>query len=337
MAARHAVITIWLIAFLTVALSFSAPLPEVAQPTGVSSSEQAAALDPVLQKTLRAYLPERPPQGWKLEGEPSYFDLSSLTQRLGPAAEDYQNYGCRMALSAKYVPPGGKESVQVQIFAMGDALGAFGIYSTERFPDLRIVKIGQQGFVDRDQLCFWKGSCYAKLTCEQPVPAPPKVAFELAQEVAKRMPDGEAQPGPLKYLPTRARVPNSEHYFRSRAMGLPFLTNAVTASYSRGKRKGEFNLVIVETDDAQQAGKTYAAWERYQLRSSSALVNVFDLGEQGYAAQDRTGMGLIVIRQGRFVAAIIGPMKEDLPIFRGLLNTLARAPQPGRARQTTPR
>jgi hypothetical protein len=140
----------------------------------------------------------------------------------------------------------GDVQVVVDIFDMGSSLNAFGVYSSERSPDLRFVTIGAEGNATDFTLKFFQGLYYVKLTAFGGSTGA-SLMESLAKTIEQRIGAGKTMPAGLSLLPREGLVPHSEKYVKRSPLGHDFLGPAYMASY------GTSLLVVSEAGSATQA------------------------------------------------------------------------------------
>ena len=77
------------------------------------------------------------------------------------AAESYLSYGFVDLHVAEYKK--GKNVIRLEIYRHSDHIMAFGIYSTERSPSFKYMKLGSQGYKTESAINFFKGNYYVKI------------------------------------------------------------------------------------------------------------------------------------------------------------------------------
>jgi hypothetical protein len=156
----------------------------------------------------RALLPEL--AEWTLAEAPSAYLPATLFEYIDGAAENYLSYGFRELIVGNYKKGKSTASLTVEVYDMGDDLRAYGVYSSERYPESRFLKIGGQGYFEDGTLNFTAGRFYVKLLCFDCGQDAEMELTAIARQVEKK-----AQPGNLPAL-----------------LGLSFRRSDVTANSS---------------------------------------------------------------------------------------------------------
>jgi hypothetical protein len=187
--------------------------------------------------------------GWAPTEKPRSFFPDTLYEYIDGAAESYIGYDFKELAVAEFARTGTTASLTLEIYDMGDALDAFGIYSAERFPDNRTVDVGTHGYIDGEVLNFVAGTDYVKLLCFNGGDATASILEAFARKVAAATGRRGALPALFSLFPKDGLVPNSEKYIRRNVMGFDFLGNGYLVTY---KADGaEFEAFVIEPDRGQ--------------------------------------------------------------------------------------
>lgn len=245
---------------------------------------------------------------WQKSGETTLFDEKTLFEHINGAAEAFFAYDFQLCGTAEYIPRGadaslGDEFIQVDIYDMGSDIHAFGMYTSEIYPDLQAVDIGAQGYVETPALNFWKGPYYVKISGSTEAESVAKANMQLANYIAQGIPGETEKPTMLSLLPTEDLVPGTESFVSGNILGYRFLKNGLTANYKIGGEEKTFVMAeYVTENDAKDA---LVQFEEYEQKSGEGFVNTSDLGE-GFAVNDKYYKRLMVVRQGRHLMVVVG-------------------------------
>jgi len=245
---------------------------------------------------------------WQKSGETTLFDEKTLFEHINGAAEAFFAYDFQLCGTAEYIPRGadaslGDEFIQVDIYDMGSDIHAFGMYTSEIYPDLQAVDIGAQGYVETPALNFWKGPYYVKISGSTEAKSVAKANIQLAKYIAQGIPGETEKPAMLSLLPTEGLVPGTESFVSGNILGYRFLKNGLTANYKIGGEEKTFVMAeYVTENDAKDA---LVQFEEYEQESGEEFVNTSDLGE-GFVVNDKYYKRLMVVRQGRHLMVVVG-------------------------------
>ena len=283
-----------------------------------------AALD------LRHLIPPRPATaGWVVAGEPLTFSPANLFEYLDGGAPRYVGYGFAGLLQVRYVREGQPDlGVTLDLYDMGRALGAFGIYSSARPPDVPLREWCAEGYRTGPVAAAWKHRLYVHVTADEERPELIDLAERLAAAVCERAPGDPSPPPLLAALPREGLVPRSERYVAANLLGHAFLPGGVLATYEIDGRKAEVFFSDLGTAEAAREAITRLRAHYGDRRvPTSAGPAIGDIGLRH--ADAVLGPGAVVAA-GRHVAGIHGDLPEearDLLLSR-LVERLREAPAP---------
>ena len=198
-------------------------------------------------------------------GAAPHFYCANLYEYLDGGAEAYHRYGM-VALAHQEYRAGGTD-VTVDIYDMGDALRAFGIYSAERSPGYHFIPVGAEGYSNEGMLNFVQGNYYVKLLGFSDDGKSASALNAAAQSVSAKIGGGRSLPRPIPWLPSNGLVERSEKYILNAPLGHKFLSPAVTAIYRRGSK--ETTLLVSLAPDP--AGVVRRLREAFQATSAAGF------------------------------------------------------------------
>lgn len=200
---------------------------------------------------LQTLLPEI--SGWKLSEEPQTYFPGSLFEYIDGAAEAYIGYDFKELIVASYQKSGTETSLTLEIYDMGTPLNAFGIFSSERYPENPEVAIGNAGYLEEEVLNFISGRFYIKLICYNGNDQTADYLKQFAAQVEARIKDKAALPEVFRYFPAEGRVRNSEKYIKRNFMGFDFLQNGYAVIYRHNR--AEFDGLVIDCGSPAEAQK----------------------------------------------------------------------------------
>jgi len=255
--------------------------------------------------------------GWVLRETPRTYTPESLYEYIDGNADLFLSYGFQSAAVGDYVPSDASEAwVTVDVYDMGAALQAFGVYRAERPTDVTPLSLGTEGYSSEGMLAFWQGPYYVKiLLIEGDVE---EAARRLAEIVADRIEDAASMPPELKLLPTEHRVPHSERYLKTSALGHRFLNEVVTADYKLAAGKAALYLSNQAVPEA--AAQALAKLRQFESDSGADITEISAAGEEGFAAGDPYYGNVVAVRLGQFIALAVGE-KTPFEDLTALANT----------------
>ncbi len=205
---------------------------------------------------------------WAATAAPQVFEQDKLFDFIDGGAEVYYEYGFKRAATREYAK--GDESVTVDVFEMSGPESAFGIFSYERDPDGRDLRIGDGCAASTGQLVFWQAAYYIKINYFGESDDKP-VMKEIGEKVSRLIHDRAGVPDILSILPAGVnpkKVTLVSGPLTSRSF-YPF-GDTDWAGYSEGVRGliylGETgSLMTLRFGDAKKAAAASAALDKVLL------------------------------------------------------------------------
>ncbi len=189
--------------------------------------------------------------GWTNAEEPKRFGPDSLFEYIDGAAEAFINYDFVELALGEYRQPGRSGTMTVEIYDMGTPRSAFGIYSTERYPESRFLPIGTQGYIEEGTLNFLAARYYVKMMAYETGDRTEAALKSFAADILAKIGVPGGFPDMVQVFPREGLVANSEKYVLKNFLGQEFLKNGTLASY---KLEGaEPEAFIVEAASGAEA------------------------------------------------------------------------------------
>ncbi len=251
---------------------------------------------------LHASLPEQI-KGWKaVPGEDRSFDRETIFDYIDGAGEVYRAYNMRRCLSRRYTTPKGPPIV-LDIFDMGSSEDAFGVFTHDQ--DGEATDMGQGALYRPAWLSFWKDRFFVSIYMEEETGPAEKAVRELGKVVDSLITDRGPKPRILLKLPSEGLQPRSTRYLHhyivlnyhfyladGNILNLGPQTEAVLASYRRGKQNARLLLVLYPHQ--VKATKALASFFRHYLPEAESTGSA--LLENGkWSAAAKKGKLLTVV------------------------------------------
>ena len=239
--------------------------------------------------------------GWLRAPAVRTYGRETIFDYIDGAGEVYRLYDFR-TVSVFEFHKAGAEAVVVEVFDMGLAGDAYGIFTF--YHEGKDVPIGKGGYLKPGLLCFWQGKYFVCLSTSPEGEATDQVLLALAEAVAERMPSEGAPPPWLRHFPATNRRPQSIRFFHNQpslnyhyflaeqnVLNLDNRTECALAWY----RAGEGSLVQL--------------WVRYPDSTAAqaardSLVQQYPgrTGGEGIMRDRKNNWTMVTVR-GRFLAA----------------------------------
>jgi hypothetical protein len=262
---------------------------------GASLAAAAAPVQTAAPSPLKALLP--PATEWKAVEAARSYDPASLFEYIDGAAEAYIGYDFKELLVADYQHASSKATLTAELYDMGTALNAFGIYGAERYPQSRFLPIGVQGYLEEGALNFLAGRYYVKLMCYEAGDKAGALLMSYAGALASRIKDPGAFPGILRAFADEGLVANSEKYVARNFMGFKFLSRGFTAAFKRDGQ--EFEAFVVDSRTTDEAGATLKL-----LADHFAAAGRVETSGPGFKTKDAYLKNVFVAVSGRRLCGV---------------------------------
>ncbi len=152
---------------------------------------------------------------WVRARKPSTYNIETLYQDRAVSPEIYLNYGFQRQAEVEYQSPkfGSIPYILLEIFDMGTPENAFGIFSTNSYPQPKFEWVGCKAIISGKYLWFWKGKYFIQIEGYAIATGIQKGMLALAQVTAKNIQDPPQKIPLLELLPQYIR--GSEKLFTS--------------------------------------------------------------------------------------------------------------------------
>ena len=168
--------------------------------------------------------------GWKIEGQPVFYDRETLSDRINGEAELYMPYGFDRLGAARYVSakiPG--TGMDVEIYRMGSLLDAFGMFANYRQKEGQALSVGSESNLSGSQLFLYQGLYFIHIQVTGSDAADPEALAECGRSVAPRLPGTRNRPSELSVFDRPEVVKGSERYLPQSLLGYDFLNRGIMA------------------------------------------------------------------------------------------------------------
>ncbi len=142
---------------------------------------------------------------------PSSFSPDTLWEYLNGGAPRYEAYGFERLVHSRYqLGEDPLASVIADVYDMGSALGAFGIYRSIRPSDAVVRTWGAEGYRSGTVAAAWKGAVFVHAAADDERPELIEAMEMIVSRVCDRADGGLMPPPILDSLPPKGLVPYSE-------------------------------------------------------------------------------------------------------------------------------
>ncbi len=280
--------------------------------------------------SMESLVPKESPAGWVLRDAPQTFGKETLFEHINGQADLFLQYGFERSIFAVYEKKEIKgENIDLDIYDMGDAVQAFGVFSRFRQEDHQ-ADIGLGSSMDDGYVFFYKGRYFVML---QGAESDSAGLQQLARMVDSGITDNSPEPKELGYFPKSGLKPGSIEYYPKGLMGRQFLKRGYKATYlvpgtsdtqpGAGGEAPESTLFLAIFDNAEEAGTALNKFNEVLAKGDGAQSAIqvqpgFDTlqGEDSYQGK------IILVHKGSCLAGAAGFPRE--PDARRLLAELTK-------------
>lgn len=256
-------------------------------------------------KRLCTFLPQAGTDGWTLTGAPTLYVPGNLWEYIDGNADLFKSFGFQWLASGKYTRMATPDAfITVDIYDMNKPINAFGIYSAERAGNIQYLQIGVQGYRSQDLLIFWQGRYLVKIAAVNAGNNIAPAMTDLAQNVAKAIPDPATIPAMVQLLPTAGRISNTEKYNRRNFLGHGFLTNVVSAQYQISTKK--VTGFIIDAGTPQAAKAQISKLQAFEKADGKAFAASKIAASSGFTVRDPYLGAMAVVLRGQYIVGAYG-------------------------------
>lgn len=261
---------------------------------------------------LMALLPEPSHLGgWRVVEGPVSYGPDRLYDYLDGGAERYLGYGFRELAHVRYqLGEDPLSCVTLDLFDMGGAPGAFGLFRSALPPDATPEPWCAEGYSAATVAAAWQGGLYVHGEADDARPELLATLSAFLGEACGRAPGEAVLPAFLALLPAAGLVPQSERWVAADLFGHVFLPGGVTANYRIDGRDVQLFYSDLGSDKAadEALAKLRAHWAE-----RATVAELPSPGRGGFRYSDeKLGSGAAVA-SGRFVAGV-HCNSPDLPL-----------------------
>jgi hypothetical protein len=204
--------------------------------------------------------------------EDQRFDADSIFRYIDGAGEVYRSYNMKSLFSRRFRAPG-KPDLVVDLFDMGRAADAFGVFTHDL--EGGEAGIGQGSTYKGGLLSFWKGRYFVSVYAEEENEESRSSVFALGRKIDKAIRETGCKPDLLVRLPRAELDVRTIRFFHNHSvlnfhyfvadrniLGLDQRTDAVLGFY--GKAPVRTALLLVCYPDAVEASKGLEEFLRFR-------------------------------------------------------------------------
>jgi hypothetical protein len=150
-------------------------------------------------------------RGWQADGDDHAYDAQTIFDYIDGAGEVYRAYNMKALLSRRYKQPG-RPDIIADVFDMGSAIDAFGVFTHDL--DGEDWSVGQGSVYKGGLLSFWKDRYFVSVFAEDETAEAKAMLLDLGRRVASAIGREGVKPALLRVLPAVYANPRRVHFFR---------------------------------------------------------------------------------------------------------------------------
>lgn len=278
------------------------------KPASVSESDDLAGrVSYVLPRTEEL-------NGFEKASSDRLFDPEGLGDYLGEDASAFVEYGVSRAVVADYKSVPGEHQYVIDVYMFGSVSDAFGMYARLRSPDVTILDVGAQGFIEGGSLVFFKGDFLLKATAYTQSAEEDSALVYLAIVASNRIDSEAAFPEAIELFPAENKLDFTEAYYPSKFLDYDFFSPTYTCDYKLADSVSTL-FFIPRGSPAEVIQYTQILTQRGN--------KVFE-GQEGeltlyFCDDDRKGRVIVSTRGGRLAGVVNTPDRDHgLQLLRSL-------------------
>jgi hypothetical protein len=250
---------------------------------------------------LQAALPAI--EAWSVSPEIEVFNRDNLYERINGAAPLFLENNFQEMTSLVYTQ--GDEYITIQAYRHATPEDAFGMYASERSPDMAFYPgIGGEAQGDDYGLFFFSGCMYVKMSASGEGEAITKIFKEIAQYLAEKIDASPSYPVLLRSFPEEGLIPHTQAYITSNYIGHEFLKPVYTANYNFDGK--EMQLFVVDGKTTEGARQILSDYFSFTKQSQ-------DFTEGNLLIRDRYNGNIPVIWLGQYIIGAFHDSGDDFP------------------------
>jgi hypothetical protein len=240
---------------------------------------------------LKAMLPAV--KDWTISEKTEVFNSENLFERINGSAPLFLENNFREMTSMEYVK--GSEYITIQAYRHATPEDAFGMYASERSPELEFFPVGGEAQGDESGIYLFAGNIYLKMWSSAADKETGETLLQIAGAFAGKIDQNATYPAVIKAFPSEDKIPHTEAYITSNYIGHEFLKGVYTVKYRiSGKEYQAFAI------DAKTKQEARGILEKYFTFTKQTL----DFEEGALLVKDRYNGDMPLVWKGQYIAGI---------------------------------
>jgi len=264
-------------------------------------SLSSLAADPSVEQLLPA---QACTEGWIMEDKPVIYTKDNLFDYINGEAELYFPYGFEVLATARYVNAKNPAvSLVMDVYKMGSATHAFGMYANYRRSDDVSAKAGADAVLSPSQMLMYQDRYYVRLQASGAPEIEKSVFLSCAQALSKNLPQNFNHPQELAVFGIAAVTPKSERYIAQSLLGYAFFRHGYMADATVSG--GQVQVFVIPEASEELARKALDQYRVYLKDSGRKATVIESAGGIGLEAIDPLYQGVAVQQAGRYLIGVV--------------------------------
>ena len=258
------------------------------------------------QPSLELFLPADT-AGWRLAEQPQSFVGDELFRMIDGGAALYQEYGFDRAASAHYQDSAGR-MVDAEIYAMSDAVAAYGMFGITAAAGDRVLSMGDEGEMGEYFLVFRKGRHVVTVSGQNTDRQTMDGVQLLGKEIEARIDSGSQTPGFITNFNGLVQEGTRPIYLRGVvAVGNFYIfapQNVFNVHEGVTGERDSTRFFVFRYGSSEESARSLSAAS--QTLKANAKYSDFTSSADHFTATDRDGYVLRASSNGNTIVVVIG-------------------------------
>lgn len=247
---------------------------------------------------LKSWLPQI--DGWTLADKVEIFTPDNLFDRINGSAPLFLENNFKEMTAMEYTK--GDDYITIQAYRHGSPEDTFGMYASERSPEMTFYPFGAESQGDDTNIYFFAGNMYVKMWANGTGDMG-DVMKKIAEDFAKKIEPHPSYPALIEKFPKEGKQPYSETYITSNYIGHNFLNGVYTANYELDGQS--FQAFIIDAKTTEDAKKMLSVYFNFTKQPQE-----FEQGK--LLITDRYNGDIPVIWNDRYILGIFSESGEKI-------------------------
>lgn len=258
---------------------------------------------------LKSKLPQI--EGWTVSEKVEVFDPENLFDRINGAAPLFIENNFREMTSMEYTK--GDDYITIQAYRHATPEDAFGMYASERSPELKNFPFGGEAQGDDASMFFFAGNIYVKMWSHASGNVG-EVLKTIAAGLAKNIDSNAEYPKIVQAFPDEDKVKFSEAYITSSYIGHEFLKGVYVSKYVKDNQPFQAFIIDAKTkDEAKGILTKYFTFTKQPL----------DFQEGKLTIKDKYNGEIPAVWNGKYIIGIFSENGDEIKSAEPLLKKLS--------------